>query len=197
MPWRVPKPRHGRSAEEGVPRSWVPCLRSRRHAGPSRRTWLRQRSHGTRRNRTVVHHGRGSEAISLAARRDQSGATWLAVTPTGPAGRVPGRPDKVPPAGRPITPPCRRPARPQRGGHPDGNRAPALFCIFRDCRISCILRSFRTRLIKSKAPEFCLPMRDVSDRLFPVLIMRLFGQSGSRAPADEGWARWWAAGRSL
>jgi hypothetical protein len=27
---------------------WVPCLRSRRHAGLTEKTWLRQRSHGTR-----------------------------------------------------------------------------------------------------------------------------------------------------
>jgi hypothetical protein len=46
-PHRGPSDRGGQ-AEETLPRSWVPCLRLRKHARALKKTWLRKRSHGTR-----------------------------------------------------------------------------------------------------------------------------------------------------
>jgi len=52
----------------------------------------------------------------------------------------------------------------------------------RNCRISCILPTFRARPIKSKAFKIGLPMTKTGGSLFPVLALRVLGKGGLPAP---------------
>jgi hypothetical protein len=68
-----------------MPRLWVPCLRSRRHAGLAEETWLRERSHGTR---TVSFLGAERSGVETSCRASDV-ASFQGLS----AGTIPGPAD--------------------------------------------------------------------------------------------------------